>query len=143
MNNFNNLQSKLQLFWSATWIDWVNLKGFRAKLPVCNLPPSSNRVNWGGGQIIPMTFLFAPLDFRPCHWPCKGSLQTITKVYWLSNHIPPCSHMYITIMTFAYLVATNLLSSNCTFQRILTTKVITEEEEFWRNNYVPAYIYWF
>ena len=32
-NNSNNFQSKLWLFWSATWIDWVNLKGIFGKTP--------------------------------------------------------------------------------------------------------------
>ena len=33
MNNFNNFQFKFQLFWSVTWIYWVNLKGILGKNP--------------------------------------------------------------------------------------------------------------
>ena len=50
MNNFNNFQSKLQLFWSATWLDWVNLKRIWGKTPSvrsCNSYERWNNFNTG------------------------------------------------------------------------------------------------
>ena len=126
MNNFNNFQSKLQLFWSATWIDWVNLKGILGKSPSVHMKQClfHQYQNWSVQRPLSLSGLTGLIQFSKAEKAYCSNIDTVLIPQFDLTDIWASSHVHDLFCLLHFETSLSLIFNQCIYTCLALPKVL-------------------